>query len=428
MGSKKIKAIVVRGEAEIPVADADKLKATREECLAFMKEQPWYATAHKYGTSGITAGATEAGDTPNLNWAAPHSKKFKVSNLSDDAVLATQKKRFACWRCPIGCDGHVEVDTAEYKAAGHKPEYETLGAFGNMCGNDNYESIVEMNNICNKAGIDTISAGCTIAFACECFEKGLITREDTGGLNLSWGNHRDMVKLLEQMSRAEGFGKVLADGSQKAAERIGKGAQEYVMAVQGEEVAMHDPRCWPSLGVSYKMDATPGRHTQGGGWFAESDWCPHDLPMDPIENKYEYSGKGQTSRVVSAITHCVNSGGLCLFASVIFRGDHFTSFFNSVMGTDYTLADLLEIGDRIATLRIAFNLREGMRNVDFKVPGRILGDPPLKKGPTAKVTVDNETQVRDYLAAMGWDPQTGVPTRQCLERLGLDFVAEELAV
>ena len=191
---------------------------------------------------------------------------------------------------------------------------------------------------------------------------------------------------------------------------------------------MHDPRCWPSLGVSYKMDATPARHTQGGGWFAESKWCPLELPMEPIDNRYEYSGKGQTSRVVSAITHCVNSGGLCLFASVIFRGDHFTSFFNSVMGTDYTLEDLLAIGDRIATLRIAFNLREGMRNVDFKVPGRVLGDPPLKSGATAKVTVDNETQVRDYLEAMGWNPQTGVPTRQCLERLGLEFVAEELAV
>ena len=427
MGSKKLKAIVVRGSQEIPVADPAGLKATRQEVLAHMKEQPWWDIAHKYGTSGITAGATAGGDTPNLNWQTPPTDDFKVGNISDDAVLASQKKRFACWRCPIGCGGHVEVDTAEYKAKGHKPEYETLGAFGNMCGNDNYESIVEMNNICNLAGMDTISAGCTMAFACECFEKGIITKNDTGGLDLAWGNHRDLVELLRQMARGEGFGKVLADGSQKASERIGKGSEQYVMAIRGEEVAMHDPRCWPSLAVSYKMDATPGRHTQAGAWFAESKWCPQDMPIDSLDQRYNYSGKGRTARVLSAFGHFVNSGGLCLFAAVIMRGQHFPAFFNSVMGTDYTLDDLLEIGDRIATLRVAFNLREGLHNVNFTVPGRILGDPPLKSGPTAKVTVDNETQVRDYLQAMGWDPQTGVPTAGTLQRLGLDFVAEDLA-
>ncbi len=320
------------------------------------------------------------------------------------------------------------MDTENYKVKGHKPEYETLGAFGNMCGNDNYASVVKMNDICNRSGMDTISAGGTLSFACECFERGLITQADTGGLDLSWGNHQDMVKLLEQIAAGQGFGKVLADGSKKAAERIGKGSDKYVMAVQGEELPMHDPRCWPSLAVSYKMDATPGRHTQAGGWFAESKWHPQDMPMDPIEERYNYSGKGRTAKVLSAWGHFLNSGGLCLFAGVIMRGDHFTSFFNSVMGTDYTLDDLLEIGHRIATLRIAFNLREGLRNIDFQVPGRVLGSPALKSGPTANVTVDNDTQVRDYLEAMGWDPQTGVPTTETLKRLGLDFAIQDLAV
>ena len=427
MGSKKLKAIVVRGSKEIPVADADLLKSTREECLTHMKKQPWYDTAHKYGTSGITAGATAAGDTPNRNWDAPPSKDFHVENLSDDAVLASQTKRFACWRCPIGCGGHVEVDTEKYKVKGHKPEYETLGAFGNMCGNDNYASVVKMNDICNRSGMDTISAGCTLSFACECFDRGIITKADTGGLDLAWGNHQDMVKLLEQIAAGQGFGKVLADGSKKAAERIGKGSEKYVMAVQGEELAMHDPRCWPSLAVSYKMDATPARHTQGSGWFEESKWRPDGMPMDSIDERYNYSGKGRTCRVMSAFGHFINSGGLCLFAGVVMRGKDFPNFFNSVMGTDYTLDDLLEIGDRIATLRIAFNLREGLRNIDFQIPGRVLGNPPLPSGPTANVTLDNDTQVRDYLEAMGWDPQTGVPTTETLERLGLDFVAKDLA-
>lgn len=425
MGSKKLKAVVVRGSKKVPVADPEQLKAVRKECLAYIREKPWYELAHKYGTPGLTAATTAAGDTPNRNWKVPPQEGFRVENISDDAVLASQTKRFACWRCPIGCGGHVEVDTDQYKVQGHKPEYETLGAFGNMCGNDNYESIVKMNDICNRAGLDTISAGCTIAFACECFEKGIIGKEDTCGLDLSWGNHQDMVRLLEQIAAGKGFGKVLGDGSQKAAERIGKGSQEYVMAVRGEEVPMHDPRCHPALGVVYKMDATPGRHT-AGGWFEEAKWCPENMPAKPIEEPYNYSGKGQNIRVYGNFMHFVNAGGLCMFPCVVMRADHFPAFFNAAMGTDYSLEDLLEIGDRIAALRIAFNLREGVRNVELKIPPRILGNPPLESGATATVTVDNQTQVRDFLEAMGWDPQTGVPTRQTLERLDLGFVAEDL--
>ena len=425
MGSKRLKAIVVRGSKKVPVADAELLKTTREDALAHMKEQPFHQTAHKYGTAGITAASTAFGDTPNLNWQAPHREGFHVENISDESVLASQTKRFACWRCPIGCGGHVEVDSDQYKAKGHKPEYETLGAFGNMCGNDNYESIVKMNDICNRAGMDTISAGGTLAFAMECFNKGILSLEDTGGIDLSWGNHQDMVKLLEQIAAGEAFGKVLADGAKKAAERIGKGSEEYVMAVHGEEIPMHDPRCWPTLGVTYKMDATPGRHTQGG-WFGEAQWCPPGMPVDPIEDRYSYSGKGPNIRLYSSFAHFVNSGGLCLFASVVMHARHFPAFFNAVMGTDYSLDDLLTIGDRIAALRVAFNLREGLRNIDFKVPPRVLGNPPLPSGATANVTVDNETQVREYLEAMGWDPQTGVPTAQTLDKLGLDFVAKDL--
>ena len=426
MGSKKLKAIVVRGSKEVPVADAALLESTRQEALAYMRKQPFFATVHKYGTAGVTASSTAMGDTPMRNWQIPPGPDFHVENLSDDAVLSSQRKRFACWRCPIGCGGMVEVDSPEYKAKGHKPEYETLGAFGNMCGNDNYESIVKLNDICNRAGMDSISAGCTMAFACECFDRGIITREDTGGLDLSWGNHRDIVKLLEQVAAGEGFGKLLADGAQKAAERIGKGSQEYVMAIRGEELPMHDPRCWPSLGVSYIMDASPGRHTQGGAWFAEAKFHTEGLPIDPIDDRYKYTGKGHACRVLSAFEHVINSGGLCMFAGLTMHARHLPPFFNAVMGSDYTLDDLLQIGDRIATLRIAFNLREGLRNIDFELPERVLGNPPLQSGPTANVTVDNRSQLRDYLEAMGWDPQTGVPTRQTLERLGLDLVAKDL--
>ncbi len=425
MGSKKLKAVVAVGDARVAMADPEGMKRTTAGHRRYLQQQPGYRVLHEYGTSGGMAGCCASGDTPIKNWAGVPGDFPTVSKISDDAVLAIERKKYACWRCPIACGGLAVVEEGPYASRTHKPEYETLGAFGSMCLNDNLESINLCNEICNRYGLDTISVGSTIAFAIECYENGIITAEDTGGIELTWGNHRGIVELTRALAEGKGFGKVLADGSKMAAERIGKGAEQYAMHVEGEELPMHDPRLFPALATSYKMDATPGRHTQMGAWTLEAGFAPPGLVTEKIE-PHKYRGKGDAHRIVSNHFHVAASAGMCQFAWAGLKPEALTDALRYTTGHHYTLEGVLEMGARIAALRMAFSIREGARNINFSVPNRVVGSPPSEDGPHRGVTVDVDTQVRDYLEAMGWDPETGVPTEETLLGLGLDFVAADL--
>ena len=426
MGSKKLKAVVAVGDAKVAVADPEGMKQAMKQHRDFMKQQGFYDVLHKYGTAGITAAACGSGDTPIKNWAGTPDDFPTVGKISDDAVIAMQRKKYGCWQCPIACGGLTAVKDGPYVSDTHKPEYETLGSFGTMCLNDNVESINLCNELCNRYGLDTISTGCTVAFAIECYENGLITAEDTGSVELTWGNHAAIAQITRQIAEGSGFGgKVLADGMKVAAERIGNGAQQYAVHVHGEEVPMHDPRLNPGLTTSYKMDATPGRHTQMSAWTVEGQFSPPGLVGEEIE-RYTYTGKGNAHRVVSAHHHVSSAAGLCMFSWCNLKAEALADSLTYTTGENHTLEDVQQIGDRIAALRMAFNIREGVRNIDFKLPGRMIGSPPLQAGPLEGVTVDVDTQVREYLEAMGWDTETGVPTKETLLELGLDFVASEL--
>jgi aldehyde:ferredoxin oxidoreductase len=425
MGSKRLKAVVAVGDAPIALADPEGMKQAVAQYREGMKEQGMYKVLNQYGTAGITAGACASGDTPIKNWGGSPDDFPSVKQISDDEVLSIQEKKYACWRCSIACGGETAVEHGPFKSHNHKPEYETLGAFGTMCLNDNLASINRCNEICNRQGLDTISTACTVAFAVECYENGILTDKDTGGIQLKWGNADAIVEITRQIGDGEGLGKVLADGSKLAAERIGRGAEQYAMQIGGEEVPMHDPRLNPGLATSYKMDATPGRHTQLSAWTAEAQFAPPGLIAEPVD-RYKVEGKGRMYQKVSAHHHVATSAGMCMFAWVCLPPECMPDLLTFVTGHKYTVDDVEKAGNRIAALRIGFNLREGVRNVDIKIPDRILGRPPLEKGPLAGVTVDVDRQVRDYLEAMGWDVRTGVPRRETLLSLDLDFVAADL--
>ena len=425
MGSKKLKAVVAVGSAQVTPADPEGLKESISEQRDFMKKQGMFEVLNQYGTAGMTAGSTASADCPIKNWGGVPDDFTTASKISDDAVMTIQKRKYACWRCPIGCGGETVVQEGPNASDTHKPEYETLGAFGTLCLNDDLASINMCNEICNRQGMDTISTAGTVAFAIECYENGLITDEDTGGIKLNWGNAEAIVEITRQIARNTGFGKVLADGVKVAAERIGKGAEKYAIHVAGEEVPMHDPRLNPGLAASYQMDATPGRHTQMSSWTVEAQFSPPGLVTEEID-KYKYSGKGNVYRTVAGHYHAASSAGMCLFAWAVLKPEALTDTLKGVTGHAYSLADIQKIGDRIAALRIAFNLREGFRNVDIRMHGRLTGSPPLEAGPLKGVTIDTKTQVKDFLTAMGWDPETGVPTKETLESLDLDFVAADL--
>lgn len=440
MGSKRLKAVAVIGTLQVPVADKDKARQMRREVLE--APGPRKEFFQRYGTAGIAAQFIMTGECPIKNWAGvgerdvPHPEQ-----ISDASVIEQQERKYGCWRCPIACGGHMKEGTGEYRyrAGTHKPEYETLGAFGGLCLNDNLGSIIMANDICNRYGMDTISAGATIAFAMECYEKGLVTREEMDGIDLTWGNHQAIVAMTEKMARREGFGAILADGSRKAAERIGKGSEQFAIHINGQEPAMHDPRSTPSFATVYQSDATPGRHMQGScghfemGALEDFDFPHFGVKIPHVERpafKHTYTGKGKWEALFRNHSHIGNCSGACLIADLgpgmVTPVDTIFRALSVITGWQVSPEESLRIGDRMATIRQAINVREGLTPKDIKTPGRMVGNPPLKEGPIANITVDVENMVTEYYEAMSWDPITGKPRKEKLLELGLEDVAREL--
>ena len=320
----------------------------------------------------------------------------------------------------------MKAGTGEYKyeADSRRPEYETIAMFGTNCLNNNLESIIKAADICDRYGIDTISAGAAIALAIECYEKGLVTKKDTDGIEMTWGNHKAIVAMTEKLAKREGFGAVLADGIKAAAERIGRGADKYAIHVGGQELPAHDPKHAFYLATSYRMDPTPGRHFVGSEL---SDAPYHPAGLLPKFDLKSFSGRGEARRIGSNFHHVVVCTGTCLFVYWAFPNtDPIADFMRAVTGWEITNDELLRTGERIANLRQAFNIREGLNPLKFKVPDRVLGRPPLEEGPMAGVTVDEDTMIKEYLTAMDWDLETAKPSKKKLLELGLADVAQEL--
>ena len=426
MGSKKLKAVVVKGTGEIPLANEEMASNLRQKLIAGGKSNPFFQLLSGMGTCGVTAMFVSNGESPVKNWGGVGDIDFpNAAAISDQSVIHYQKKKYACFGCPIACGGQVKVENGPYTCETHKPEYETLSALGPLCLNDNLESIIRMNDICNRAGLDTISLGATIAFAIECYTNGILTKDDTDGIELTWGNHEAIVAISEKIVKREGLGEILADGTRVASHKIGKGSEQFAMHLGGQELPMHDPRCTPGYGTTYCTDATPSRHMQGGSAFLESGMLIPGIPFKQM-GKYTYTGKGDAHRYMSNLSHIVNASGLCYFAVWIYGVQMIPQFLEYATGGNFSMEDLLTIGERIASLRMAFNIREGVRLSDWKIPGRMIGDPPLKAGPLKDITIDLPTLTREYLEKTGWDVKTGNPSEKKLGELGLAKIAKDL--
>jgi aldehyde:ferredoxin oxidoreductase len=421
MGSKRLKAVVARGKQKPPLADAEKARELRQH-YARIRGMGAYDVFSKYGTPGVMDGNVVCGDAGIKNWKGVGPVDFPTyAKIGMEAVVAEQEKKYFCWQCTLGCGGEMKAKPGRAKFS-HKPEYETLASAGSMCLVDDLEAIIRVNDIVNAYGLDSISTPCTIAFAMECYEKGLITIADTDGVDLRWGNAEALVEMCRKIALREGFGAVLADGAKKAAERIGKGAEIYAMHVQGQEIPMHDPRFLPGLQIAYQLDATPARHTQG----SELIGAP-DMGLEPYD-KYAYGTSGKQHSQFSNTMHFVNAAGLCMFGYISYPIQSLWDFANAICGWDLDRAEVELIGERIANVRHAFNLREGLNPLCFVVPPRLLGNPPLTQGNTRGVTVDAAKNNADYLRVMQWDPETAMPSPARLEELGLAYVARQLGL
>jgi len=370
--------------------------------------------------------SVEMGDAPIKNWKGSSADWGieKSKSVNPDAIKQFEKVKYHCYSCPLGCGGICKTE-GKYRE-GHKPEYESVLALGGLCMNDDLDSIFYLNELLNRAGMDTISAGGAVAFAIECYETGLLTKEETDGLELTWGNTQAIVALVEKMIRREGIGNLLADGSKVAASKIGKKAPPYAMHAGGQEFPMHDGRNDPGFNLHYSVEATPGRHTMGAQLYYEMFqlWkkvkgLPRVRFLYHKDRKYVADEeKAITAVACSKFMNVVNGAGVCLFGT--FLGAKRIPVFdwlNATTGWKKTPEEYLEIGERIQTLKQLFNIKHGIDPKSFKVNERMIGRPPQKEGANRGRKMAIEKMISNYWAQLGWNPETGKPTAECLARL-----------
>ncbi len=421
MGSKKLKAIILKGNKKIPIADKETLNRHTKKYNKSINDNT-SGMIYIFKTLGTTAGNTflaQSGDTPIKNWGGRSKQDFpgaKLNKISGMEIDKYKQKAYGCFSCPTRCGAIMKVPEVGLEET-HRPEYETCASFGPMLLNDDLMSIFTINDLCNRAGIDTISAGATVAFAIECYENGIISKDETDGLELNWGNSSAILKLMKKIINREGFGDILADGVKIASEKIGKGSNEYAIHSMGQELGMHSSKFYKSMGATFAFDPTPGRHTTPSLDFSVVG--PMGKPNGLFEGftlptgfKTPGDERSEAEKLVVAIWQSLNSLGLCEFVGS-FQKYPLLQIIKAVVGWDITIDELVKIGIRIQTLRQAFTLREGIDIINNKLPERA-------------VSIDYLADYKGYCKKMGWNPGNGYPFENTLNDLNLDFVIEDL--
>lgn len=435
MGSKNLKAIACDGNLKPDVFNEEKIAQLMKETFEEAKANPsmMFRDLIEAGTCSAVVPHLATHDTPIKNWAGTNVKDFPEEKWEKVGRKALEKYiigKYYCPGCPIGCGGWVRVPSGRFAIErAHKPEYETIAAFGPLCLNDDIESIIYANDLCNRYGLDTISTGASIAFAMECYERGILTKEDTGGLEIKWGDSEVIVNLVHKIAMREGIGDILADGPRWAARRIGKGAEQYSMDVCGEPIPMHDPRFAVGWGMTYIVNAEAAKHTRGfaEGFVLLRTQLAKELGLPERLDRYDVSDeRGRIQTIILAWYKGVFAAGLCLFGHDSMKYP-LVDTLNAVTGWNLTINDIVKIGMRINTLLHMFNLREGWKPSDYTLPPRVTGRPPLPEGSLKNVTIDYETLRKSYYRAMGWDPETGAIPEDKIKELGLhELKSQEL--
>ena len=418
MGSKKLKAIAVKGGVQpIVPADPEGFNQAIQQFLALIKNNEYAKGLAAAGTGSNISFLVSIGDAPLKNWSLSGLDALPtLTNLDGGNMDKYKVSSYGCYACPISCGAIIKQESGPFaiKDRMHRPEYQSLAALGGMLMNDNLEAVIKANDICNRFGIDTMGVGGTIAMAMECYENGLISKQDTDGIDLTWGNAEAIVAMVEKVARREGFGSLLADGTQKAAERIGKGAEKYAMAIRGKSLAYHDPRMSPSLGTANIADANPAHHMDSQITAMLNDGAP--IGSDPALQAPKLNPFAGYA-IGSAYHQLLNASGLCSLYTVATKPPPIAELIAGAGGWDFGWDEALKAGRRILTLRQAFNAREGLTPDQFELPKRIAS--------TAKV---DYTALRNgYFAEMKWDSRSGKPSKEALADVGLTELADDLS-
>lgn len=450
MGSKNLKAVAVRGKKRPSVADKTGLSKLAKWGAANLADSD-IAGLGKYGTAETTGANQSSGTLPTYNYNSgvfdgwePIDGTTMYDTVLRGAAEGKQDRqgRDTCYACTVRCKRVVEITEGPYQVDPHYggPEYETTSTFGNYCAIDDLPAICKANEICNKYGMDTISCGATISWAFEAFNEGKLTLEDTDGLDLTWGNAESMVKLTEKIAKREGFGDLLAEGSERAAKKIGRGTEAFLITCKGQEAPAHMPRVKRSLAIIYATNPFGADHcshehdpaVEGDLEYytdrmAVLGFSQAQEPRSLSDEKIRFTIAGQ--RMYSAM----DSLSLCQFvygpAWQLYGPADMIGVVRTVTGwDDVDFDELQRVGERRLNMMRAFNAREGLDRKDDRLPEKFFK--PLKGGVSDGWKIDRdefESALDTYFGMCGWDVKTGVPTRAKLEDLGLDWVADQLS-
>ncbi len=419
MGSKMLKAVVVRGTKEIPMKDPERIRNILRRIYPQIMSFPTTQIHASYGTSGELLSFYEYGDAPIKNFAL--GKWDEIDRISGETYNAKMVKgKRACWNCPIACWRYVRVDEEPYAGLELKrgPEYETLTALGSLLLNDRLDVIVRANLLCNHYGLDTISAGVCIAFAMECYEKGIINEQDAMGLNLKWGNAEAILRLIEAIGERKGLGDILAEGVKRASEKIGMESERFAMHVKGLEMPMHDPRAFKGMGLQYAVSNRGACHLQGLILRVEQGERITDLKIYERLDRFEIKGKGKVLAIVQNWHEVLESLIICKFLGI--PPGHIPGLYTLATGISTTLEQILQAGERIYNIKRMFNVKCGITRKNDTLPYRIMHE-GLSEGGTLGHFISSEdlnVMLNEYYAARGWD-ENGVPKDETLKRLGL---------
>ncbi|MDF1515025.1 MAG: aldehyde ferredoxin oxidoreductase family protein [Anaerolineae bacterium] len=425
MGSKKLKCIAAKGRIAIELADKQAVMDLSKYMRDNWKEKSW--SMHELGTSGGVNGLNARGVLPTRNFQDGQfegAEKISGEAMRDSVLI----DRGGCYACPIRCKRVVEVNDEDYTVDPMYggPEYETIGSFGSVCGVDDLRAISKANELCNAYGLDTIDTGMNIAFAMECYENELLNREQTGGLDLHFGNGKAMVALVHQIAERKGLGALLADGTTPAAEKIGNGAEAYAINVKGQSFPMHECRSRHGQALGYAVSPTGADHMHniwdeglnrsplGEGWLSMGVYTP----AKPTELN---AAKVHAYKMSSNKTWLGNHLGMCAF--IPWTTDQLVEIIRGITGWETNLLELLLTAERGVTMARLVNLREGKTRSDDKLPERMAHHHISGSVTEEPVTHEElDAGVTMFYEMMGWDPDTGIPTPTKLAELSLSWV------
>ena len=417
MGSKNLKAVVVKGRGRIPLADEARFKAFNKEVMDLFREgtrkAPLGLTVH--GTAGVVVATQNFGVLPTKNWQQGTFDGWEKIQ-GEELTRRFLKKNSACFGCPIGCGRKTKVDDPRFAGEGEGPEYETIYAMGSNCMVDDLAAITKANYICNELGMDTITMGATIACAMELVERGWLS-EDQVGRPLAWGDAEALVELTRMTGLREGFGDLLAEGSYRLADRCGH--PELAPVSKKQEFPGYEPRGAQAMGLAYATSPIGGSHMRGDPAYFELFGVPES--MDP----HQWQGKGKATKAYQDLSAIIDSAGLCIFFAVrnLAAKDlgvapvGILEYLNAATGADYTLEELMRAGERIINAERLFLNRAGFTRKDDSLPSR-LTEVPAPTGPAKGMVCHLEEMLDEYYDARRWN-EDGIPKEDVIEELGL---------